>query len=191
MAAMTGDFPYDSYPKIYQTDPNNCLPICEKIVLDTMKHKIKGIPDLSVEEISSIIGTEADGTLQGYNLERINEHLTLTVPSLEFKLDFLIPKWEIILNEINNEDPFKKPVIMMIMQFDTHELNWMRHAVVLLKADNKWVTYFDPIYGELYEPTSKFYNQWIANDQLCIMFKIGQRAQRVLEEYNGTVKEES
>lgn len=185
MAAIKKDFPYDYYPKIDQTDGYSCIPICEKIVLETMKHKIKGIPDLSIEEISSTIGTEKDGTPQGYNVEKINELLSLTVPSLEFKLDFLIPKWDIILDEVNKEDPFKKPVIMMIMQYDTHELNWMRHAVVLLKGDNKWVTYFDPIYGERNEPTSKFYNQWSNNDRLCIILKIGQRAQRILEDYNG------
>lgn len=191
MASEKKDFPYDYYSKIYQTDAYSCIPICEKIVLDVMKYKIQGIPDLSIEEISSIIGTEKDGTPQGYNVERINEHLKLTAPSLEFKLDFLIPKWEIILNEVNGENPFKKPVIMMIMQYDTHELNWMRHAVVLFKADNKWVTYFDPIYGECSEPTSKFYNQWSHNDRLCIMLKIGQRVQRVLEEYSAEVKGEN
>ena len=179
------DFPYDFYTKIYQTSSEGhlCVPICIYIVLETMRYKIKGIPKLTVSKIAEIIETQDDGTPLGENIEKINDELIYTVPSLECKIEYLVPKWEIICNDINIDNPFKKPVIMAIMQYDTHQTDYIPHTVVLLKADNANVVYFDPIYGEMFEPTNKFYNQWLYMDRTCIRFKIGERAQRILEEF--------
>jgi len=179
------DFPYGFYPKRHQTPSEGhlCVPICIYIVLETMRQTIKGIPKLTVDRISKIIGTEGDGTPLGYNIEKINDELIHTIPSLEFKIDYLVSKWEIICNDINMQAPFKRPVIMAIMQYDTHQTDFVKHTVVLLKADNANVVYFDPIYGEMFEPTNKFYNQWLYMDRFCIRLKIGERAQRIIEEF--------
>lgn len=182
------DYPYN-YPRIFQTEPNTCVPTTIKIVLEMMRHKIDGIPDLSVDQIAKIVGTQEDGTPLGYNIERINEHLKLTNPFLDFKVEFLIPEWQIICDDINEMNPFRKSVILLIMQYDSHELNWFQHAVVLIEANNDYVTYFDPIYGDMAEPTNKIYHQWEMNDRLCIRLKIGERVQRILEEYQESEEE--
>ncbi|MFB0544009.1 MAG: hypothetical protein ACETVR_04435 [Candidatus Bathyarchaeia archaeon] len=178
----SGVFPYDYYPKIYQklSEENLCVPICIKIVLETMRHRVQRIPRLTIEKIAKKIGTEADATPLGYNIENINEELITTIPSIEFKIGWLIPKWKIICDDINLEE---KLVIMAINQYDSLNNKYMKHTVVLLKANDERVVYFDPIYGEINELTSSFYSKWEPLDRFCIRLKIGERAQRVLEEF--------
>lgn len=180
------DFPYAFYPKIFQ-DPsqgNFCVPICIKIVLDTLQYKVEGIPSLSVDEIAKIVLTESDGTPAGDNIEKINAKLTFTNPEINFFPDYLVSKWDIICKEVSSNPSYNVPIIMIIYQYDTVNLNYFQHAVVLLKANNQFVVYFDPIYGELTEPTSKFYNQWLYTNRTCIRVKINPRAQRMLEEFS-------
>ena len=64
MSRFEPDYPYN-YPRIFQTEPNTCVPTTIKIVLEMLRHKIDGIPDLSVDQIAKIIGTKEDGTPQG------------------------------------------------------------------------------------------------------------------------------
>lgn len=179
------DFPFDYLQRIPQGsgEGNLCVPICIKIVLETMRHRIKGIPNLSINRINKIIETQSDGTPLGYNIEKINNYLKSTRPLCSFYIDWLIPKWDIICNEVNLEDPMKKPVIMSIYQYDTTQQNFFPHAVVLVKADNANVLYYDPIYGDMFEPTSKFYNQWEYTNRFCIRLKILPFAQSIIEEF--------
>ena len=179
------DFPFDKLHRIPQgsDEGNLCVPISIKIVLETMRHKIKGIPNISINRIKKIIDTQIDGTPLGYNIEKINNYLKSTKPLCNFYIDYLIPKWEIICNEVNLEEPMKKPVIMSIYQFDTSKKNYFPHSVVLVKADNANVLYYDPIYGDMFEPTPKFYNQWQYTDRFCIRLKIVPFAQSIIEEF--------
>ncbi len=179
------DFPLDSLERISQGsgEGNLCVPICIKIVLETMRHKINGIPNISINRIKKIINTQSDGTPLGYNIEEINNNLKSTRPLCSFYIDYLIPRWDIICNEVNLKEPMKKPVIMSIYQYDIIQENYFQHAVVLVKADNANVLYYDPIYGDMFEPTPKFYNQWQYTDRFCIRLKILPFAQSIIEEF--------
>ena len=186
------DFPYDSFVKIFQEpdQENLCIPLCIKMVLETVRQKVEGIPTLSIDRISQIIGTQSDGTPLGDNIEKINDRLKSTRPSMKFYIDYYV-SWKSICDDVNQEDPFKKPVIMGIYQYDIKQLNYFPHGVVLLRADNANVTFFDPIYGEMFEPTPKFYNQWEQTERTCIRFKTVPLSQRILEEFplkNGGVE---
>ena len=130
-----GDFPYDSFVKIYQEPEqgNLCVPICMKAVLETVSQRIEGTPNLSIEKIAKIIETQSDGTPLGENIEKINDRLKLTRPSLKFYIDYYVP-WASVLEDINHEVPFRRPVIMGIHQYDVKQLNYFAHSVVLLRA---------------------------------------------------------
>lgn len=171
--------------KEYQepNEGNLCVPKAFFMIIETMRQKVEGIPKLSVAEIAELLETDSDGTVLGDNVDRLNEKFELTNPYLSFYVEYLVPKWQIICDDLNIDNPFKKPVLMMIYQFDVVDINYFPHAVVLLKGDNKWVTYFDPIYGEMIEPTPKFYRQWEFTDRTCARIKIEPRVQKVLEEF--------
>ena len=106
-----------------------------------------------------------------------------TIPQLKFVIDYSGLKWIEIIEDIHTENPIKTPVIAMIGQYDTQNLNWMPHAVILLYATNQDVVYFDPFYGEISEPTNLFFTKWLALDRFCVRLKHVPRTQRILEEY--------
>jgi hypothetical protein len=152
------------------------------MVLETMRQKIEGIPNLSIDRIARIIETQNDGTPLGDNIKKINDRLKSTRPLMKFNIDYYA-QWEHICNDVNQRNPFKKPVIMGIYQYDIKQLNYFPHGVVLLRANNTNVTFFDPIYGEIFEPTPKFYHQWEQTERTCIRLKIVPLAQTILEEF--------
>jgi hypothetical protein len=178
------DYPFKGYPDVRQDpDESTCVPICIYIALHIMRERIEGIPELTQEQIEKIIETKDDGTPIGTNIEKMNEKMVATIPHYEFRIDYSGLRWKTIIEDIHEENPLETPVIAMIGQFDTQELNWMPHAVVLLQASNEYVTYFDPFYGELVEPTNSFYRKWEALDNFCVRLKHVPRTQRILEEY--------
>ena len=170
---------------MYQdTDESTCVPICIHIVLKIMQNQIDGIPDLSWKKIADLIETDSDGTPLGSNIENINEKMIATIPHYEFLIDYSGLRWRTIIEDIHHENPLKTPVIAMIGQYDSQELAWMPHAVVILQASNISTTYFDPFYGEMTEPTNAFFRKWLALDRFCVRLKHVPRTQRILEEYN-------
>ena len=95
-----------------------------------------------------------------------------------------------MISDIFEKNPLNTPVIAIIKQFDSQNLEYMVHAVVILYADNEYTIYWDPYYGEMSEPTSKFYNQWEAIDKICVRLKHIPRTQRLLEEFPKQKEEE-
>jgi hypothetical protein len=184
-------FPFDNYPKYYQDpDESTCVPVCFKTVLDIMKKWVKGIPDISVKEIAEIIETTLDGTPLGTNINKINEKLQATIPHIEFDVDYSGVRWKTIISDVMEENPLHTPVIAIIKQYDSQELDWMVHAVVILYAANDYTVYWDPIYGEMTEPTSKFFQQWDSLYRICVRLKHVPRVQRLLEEFPKEKEEE-
>lgn len=179
------DFPFAGYPQVFQ-DPNEgtCVPICLYIAMKILELKgVQGVPDLTWSQIAKIIGTEADGTPLGDNIEKINEKMIATIPQYKFDINYGVIKWKSIIDDIHVENPLNTPVVAMIGQFDSQELNWMPHAVVLLHASDKYTVFFDPFYGEISEPTNSFFTKWLALDRYCVRLKHVPRTQRILEEY--------
>ena len=148
-----------------------------------MRNNVKGIPDLSVREIVDIIETMSDGTQLGSNILKINEYLQATIPHYEFEVDYSGIRWRTIISDVMEENPNQAPVIAIIKQYDSQELDWMVHAVVILYAANDYTVYWDPIYGEMTEPTNKFFQQWDDLYRICVRLKHVPRVQRLLEEF--------
>lgn len=148
-----------------------------------MRDHIEEIPNLSWKDIADIIETDADGTPLGSNLEKINEKMIAAIPHYEFFVDCSGLRWRTIIEDVHHENPLRTPVIAMIAQYDSRNLAWMPHAVVVVQASNESTTYFDPFYGEMVEPTNAFYRKWLALDRFCVRLKHVPRTQRILEEY--------
>jgi hypothetical protein len=147
-----------------------------------MRKKVEGIPKISEKEIAEIIETNVDGTSFGDNILKINSKLQSTRPHIVFEID-MPNRWHEIKQDVMEENPLQTPVIAIIKQYDSLEMDWMPHAVIILYASNEYTIYWDPIYGEMTEPTNKFFHQWDEFNRLCIRLKHVPRVQRILEEF--------
>jgi len=176
--------PFPDYPEIYQ-DPNEsmCVPVCLKIVLEIMKKTVKGIPNLSIKKIANLIGTDADGTIPSKNIENINVKLNATSPQINFETDLGDIRWGSIKSDVHEENPLQTPVIALIGQYDTQEMGWMKHAVVILDAQDDYTFYWDPFYGPISEPTNLFFRKWDQLQRFCVRLIHIPRTQTLLEEY--------
>ena len=176
--------PFPDYPEIYQDpDESMCVPVCLEIVLKIMKKTVKGIPNLSNKEIANLIGTDIDGTIPGKNIENINKKLNATAPQINFETELGDIRWGSIKNDIHEDNPLQVPVIALIGQYDTQQMGWMKHAVVILDAQDDFTFYWDPFYGPISEPTSLFFKKWNQLQRYCVRLKHIPRTQRLLEEY--------
>jgi hypothetical protein len=177
--------PFSQFPEIYQDpDENTCVPVCIKNVLETMKEWVEGIPNISVAKIGEYIGTDIDGTPVYRNIENINKILASTIPQIKFETDLGNIRWKTIINDIHVANPLNTPVIAVIGQYDTQNLGWMVHSVVILYATNDYTYYWDPIYGGISEPTNLFFRKWDQLSRFCVRLKHVPRTQRLLEEYS-------
>jgi len=138
-------------------------------------------PDLDIDDIAKIIGTEEDGTLfeKVRNLNT-NPNVLRAIPSLEFDVDLKMRS----LSEIEDEvEKAHRPVIAIIEISDG--IHRYRHAVVItgLDMDKHLIYYNDPVFGEMQEEIGTFMSKWERVDRLLIKVKIGEREQKLLDEY--------
>ena len=123
-----------------------CVPACIKMVVEYVRreHGTK-IPRLKISTIARIVKTTIDGTAPK-DVENMNEALARSVPSVEFKTQFL-GRFPEIVRELNE----KRPVIVWINCVDPPDTVW--HAIV--------VTGFDPEHNKIFynEPDGAIENE--------------------------------
>jgi hypothetical protein len=177
--------PFSQFPEIYQDpDESTCVPVCVKNVLEAMREWVTGIPNISIAKIGEYIGTDIDGTPVYRNIENINQVLASSIPQIKFETDLGNIRWRTIINDIHVANPLHTPVIAVIGQYDTQNLGWMVHSVVILYAANDYTYYWDPIYGGISEPTNSLFRKWDQMSRFCVRLKHVPRTQRLLEEYS-------
>ena len=144
-------------------------------------------PDLDIDDIAQILGTQADGTLP----ERVrnlntNTDVLRAIPSLEFDVDLKMHS----LSEIEAEIEGNRPVIAWVeLSEGVHRCT---HAVVVtaVDRDENLLYYNDPIFGEREEEIGSFLARWENADRILVRVRIGKREQRLLDEYVSREKEE-
>jgi len=162
-------------PVIPQEDDYTCTPACIKMLLEFVRNTHSGyVPDMNVDEIAKIIGTDELGTPLD-QVEKINESLIKAVPSIEFKSEL-----NCSFIEIENEIQSEKPVIAWIKKPHSH-------SVVVKGLDkNKLIVFINDPESESKHITmqmGKFIDAWARNSNILIKIKIGERMQRVMPEY--------
>jgi hypothetical protein len=140
------------------------------------------VPDFDLEKIGKIIETREDGTYPDkvLNLNKVKDVFT-SLPSVEFEVTLK----RHTLNEINEEINNNQPPIAWIRLTEKGDTHKCAHAVVVTYIDikNNWVSYNDPISGEINEPLDVFQSNWEYYDSILIKVKIGKKPQRILEEF--------
>ena len=167
-------------PLEFQENDFSCTPVCIKMVLEFVRRQNPTgyVPNLSVEEISKNVGTDELGTPLE-NVERINEKLHKTVPSVEF-----VAELNCSFDEIRNEISQGKPVIA-----------WVRipysHSVVVtgLNEEMLVIYYNDPQLGKKQIEMGRFISAWNSSDNVLIKVKIGEKIQRIIPEYAEKIEE--
>jgi len=165
---------YLDVPLIYQEKDFTCVPVCIKMVLDSIRAQNTNgyIPTMNVEEISMTIGTDELGTSLE-DVEKINEKLVKAIPSIEF-----VAEMNRGFDEIEKEILQGKPVIA-----------WIKipyaHSVVITGVDKTLLTvyYNDPQRGKKQMDMGKFISCWQEADNTLIKVKIGEKIQRIMPEY--------
>ena len=82
-------------------------------------------------------------------------------------------------------------MIALIAQYDTQEMGWMKHAIVILDAQDNYTFYWDPFYGPISEPTNLFFRKWDQLQRFYVRLKHIPRTQTLLEEYPTGAKSEN
>lgn len=128
---------------------------------------------MTIDEISRKIGTDELGT-RLENVEKINEELLKTLPSVEFNAELNCG-----FDEIENEILGGKPVIAWIKM--PHQ-----HSVVVTGVDKERLLIYcnDPQIGEREVKMGDFVSAWGENDNVLIKVKIGEKIQRIIPEYS-------
>lgn len=167
------DVPIFRQPIVYY-----CVPACIKMVLEYARreHGTK-IPRLKISTIARIVKTTLDGTAPK-DVENMNEHLARSVPSVEFKTEFLCR-----FPELRAELDAERPVIVWINCVDPPDTVW--HAVVVTGFDpetNK-VFYNDPdSTTQKEEDVGVFNRKWGVQGRL-VKVLIGRKQQRHINEW--------
>lgn len=165
-------------PLILQEDDFSCTPVCIKMILEYIRKKFPDVPELDLPTITKSLKTDEGGTMFT-NLKGINKPLLKSFPSVDF-----IAGWGHKLGEIEEElNQLKCPVIAWIsMPSPQGEFS---HSIVITGVDRKnlIIYYNDPIYGKKQIPLGQFISMWEKNFGILIKAKIGERSQRLIEEY--------
>jgi len=170
-------------PMVPQPDGVTCVPTCVKMVLDYVYSGLEGTDlNLGIEEICEIVGTTKDGT----NLEdvkRINSNpkIKKAIPSIEFDVNYD----RHTLREIEHEIEEKHmPTIAWIKPLEANDRD-LEHAVVItdISRDDYKICYNDPLFGEKQMELGKFMELWERTDRTLIKVRVGEREQRLLDEW--------
>jgi len=161
-------------PLEYQEDDFSCTPVCIKMVLELVRKQNPNgyIPNINIEEISKTMGTDELGTPLE-NIQKINEKLQKTVPSIEF-----VAELNCSFVEIENEILRGKPVIAWVKMPYPHSI-----VVTGLNKDLLVVYYNDPELGKRQIEMGRFVSAWERYDNILIKVKIGEKLQRIMPEY--------
>lgn len=139
-------------------------------------------PNLDIDEIGNIVETAIDGTLpeKVMNLNR-NREVLKAIPSLEFDVDLRTHAF----SEIEQEIESNRPVIAWVELADARGLRKTVHAIVItgLNRERHLIYYNDPMFGEREEDIGVFMSGWENVDRILVKIKIGQKEQRILDEY--------
>lgn len=150
-----------------------CTPCCIKMILDFVRLTFKGfVPNMSVEEISRAIGTDELGTPLE-NVEKINEKLLKTLPSVEFKAEI-----NCSFSELENEILNGRPVVAWVKTPHSH-------SIVVTGIDKGALIVYcnDPEVGRRTWEMGPFVSAWNENFNILIKVKIGEKVQRIIPEY--------
>jgi len=165
---------------IFQPDGVTCVPTCLKMVLEYINDGLGGGNlNLSIGDISKIVGTTEDGTVFD-DVNKINKNMKIlkAIPSIEF-----VVKYEYhILKDIEDEIKNGRPAIAWILPLGARN---MKHSIVItgLDLDKSLIYYNDPISGEVEARLGEFMSLWDKTDRTLIRVKIGKREQRLLDEW--------
>jgi hypothetical protein len=153
------------------------------MVLDYIIDNFVGVEVLHLDltDICKIIGTTGDGTIFE-DVENMNKdkRILKVVPSIEF----IVKKEHHELDDIENELSKGRPVIAWIHPRDAVDRD-LDHSVVITNLDKEgYRIYFnDPFLGEREMSLGDFMDCWDLAERILIKIKVGERIQRLLEEY--------
>jgi hypothetical protein len=137
--------------------------------------------DLEIDDICKIVRTTSDGTVFE-DVKNINsdERIQKAIPSIEF-----VVKYEHhALDEIEDELRGGRPTIAWILPPDVVDRE-MQHSIVVTGINRTAyrVYYNDPFFGEKEMELGKFMSCWDETDRTLIKIKVGERVQRLLDEW--------
>ena len=152
------------------------------MVLEYVRSSVpsKRSPNLEVEDIAKVINTDVDGTvLEDVNKLNSQKEFLRAIPSLRFETSYVSS-----FSQIDNEINASRPVIAWILISEDHRE--FVHSVVVTGVDveNNSIYYNDPASGQNQDEIGTFISKWEKVDNVLIKIRIGERKQRVMDEYN-------
>ena len=152
---------------------------CVKMILMFVKNTFEDntIPDLSLEEIGSIVETDGDGTYPDKipNLNKVRE-IFRSRPAIEFEFKEKSHAKE----ELEIETSLGQPPIAWIWSYDKEQLHQFHHAVVVTGIEEGKVFYNDPIFGKKSESMDVFLSKWDDEDRILVKVRIVRRLEEFL-----------
>jgi hypothetical protein len=137
--------------------------------------------DLEIDDICEIVRTTSDGTIfENVKLINSDERVLKAIPSIE-----IVAKYEHhVLNEIEEELSNGRPVIAWILPPEAVDRE-MQHSIVITGIDKTGykISYNDPIFGGREMSLGEFISCWDETDRTLIKIKVGERIQRILDEW--------
>jgi len=171
-------------PVYLQPNSYTCVPVSLKMVLDYIANNCleDGNLDLEIDDLCKIVDTTSDGTIFE-NVKRINsdKRILKAIPSIE-----VVVKYEHhTLDEIEEELHSGRPVIAWILPPEAVDRE-MQHSIVITGIDKEGykISCNDPIFGGREIPLGEFISCWDETDRTLIKIKVGERIQRILDEWS-------
>lgn len=151
------------------------------MVLDYINSSLKGNLNIEIEDIAGTVRTTRDGTVFN-NVNRINSNKEIlrAIPSIEVTAKYEHHALKDIEDEIQNG----RPVIAWVQLPEGSTRN-MSHSIVITDINRGgYVIYYnDPIFGEQQKNLGEFMDMWDRTDRILIKVKVGEREQRLLDEW--------
>jgi len=170
-------------PIYFQPNSYTCVPVSLKMVLDYIANNCleDGNLDLEIDDICRIVKTTSDGTIfENVKLINSDKRILKAIPSIE-----VVAKYEHhTLEDIEEELRNGRPAIAWILPREAVDRD-TQHSIVITGIDKEGykICCNDPIFGVREMSLGDFISCWDATDRTLVKVKVGQRLQRILDEW--------